>query len=123
VGYKGKKTSLANVLKLHLATALLAWFVLVCVLVFIFWTRQESRRKMCHRCQNIYDCPAKDISKKQRGTELLVQCCWCSCLIFYSTYFFNFPAFFPQLWSNFFQPCSGRSHCSTILLQDRRRYP
>lgn len=27
---------------------------------------------MCCRCQNIYDCPAEDISKKQRGTELAI---------------------------------------------------
>lgn len=27
---------------------------------------------MCHRCQNIYDCLAGDISKKQRSTELFV---------------------------------------------------
>lgn len=27
---------------------------------------------MCRKCQNIYDCPAEDISKKQQGTELAI---------------------------------------------------
>lgn len=27
---------------------------------------------MCRRCQNIYECPAEDISKKERGTELAI---------------------------------------------------
>lgn len=48
-------------------------------------------------------------NSEAKNLPLLVQYCWCSCLVFYSTCFLNFPAFLSQLWRNFFQPCSGRS--------------